>query len=178
MCKNATSTAGSLLAAIRPTIVSLLTLEGLINTPNGVTALKAFDAAQLALTNWVSGTNSQTIIQLINAFTGIFNTLPFSPGVQALVSIIAAGIVVVIGVIHANSPAPVPVGAPAGVTIPADEVQAHHAMNVIEDTSGKVQTLVPTFKRSIFTSVANQYKNTWNKETELLGGQYLTLKQA
>jgi hypothetical protein len=51
-------------------------------------------------------------------------------------------------------------------------------MNVIEDTSGKVQTLVPTFKRSIFTSVANQYKNAWNKETEVLGGKYLALKQA
>jgi len=175
MCQNATKTAASLMTAIEPTLVQLLTLEGVATTTAGVAAINAFNAADQALAAWVPGTTSQTIIQLIDAFTTVFATLPLPPADAELADLISAGIVTVIGVISANSPAP---AAPAGVaTASVEETQAQHQVEVIHETTAKVNALVPGFKRSIFTSPAHQYKNEWNKTVEHLGGKYGTLKQ-
>ena len=54
MCKNATKTAASLMAAIEPTIKSLLAATGQLNTPNGVAAMNAYDAALAAIQAWQS----------------------------------------------------------------------------------------------------------------------------
>lgn len=160
MCQKAAATAASLMAAIEPTIVSLLTIENLNNTPNGISAISAYKAALLALQNWKQGTTAQNVLQLIGDFQTVFNTLPIPPGDAALANIILAGVEAVIGVITANSPQPSP--APASATADAEESYAAYQAQVAVDTEAKVAALVPTFKRSIWHSAAHQYKTTWN----------------
>ena len=173
MCKNASKTAASLMAAIEPTIKSLLTLTGKINTPEGIAAIAAYDAALTALQNWQSGTGTQEVLELIGAFQTAFDALPLPANVEVLANIILAGVETVIGVVTANSPAP---PAPAGLVAHA-EVQAAHQVDVATATAAKVQTLVPGFKRSIFHSPESQYKSTWNKAID--AGEFdATLKVA
>lgn len=176
MCKNAASTAASLMSAIEPTLVDLLTFLGLAGTPNGQAALKAYNAAVTALQNWQPGNSAQDVIQVINAFTAIFDTLPFPSTVTFLVNIISAGVVTVIGILEANSPAPV-ASVASGQPASTEETQALHQVQVIQETTAKVQKLVPSFNRSIFTSPAQQYKNTWNAELKKMGSTFDSLKQ-
>src|ERR1017187_5471388 len=155
MCKNATKTAGALMAAIEPTIKSLLAATGQLNTPNGIAAMNAYDAALLAIQNWTPGTTAQNVLELMNAFSTVFATLPLPPNVALYVNIITAGITAVIAILTANSPAPVTVGA-------HEETQAMHQAAVAADAAAKVQVLVPGFKRSIFHSPESQYNTAWN----------------
>jgi hypothetical protein len=136
MCKNATKTAAALMAAIEPTIKSLLA------------AMNAYDAALLAVQNWTPGTTAQNVLQLMNAFTAVFDTLPLPPNVALYVNIITAGITAVIAILTANSPAPVTVGA-------HEETQAMHQAAVAADAAAKVQVLV-------FHSPESQYNTAWN----------------
>ena len=168
MCQNATKTAASLMLAIEPTIKSLLSLTGQTNTPEGIAAINAYNAALAALQNWVSGTPAQTILELLAAFQSVFNTLPLPTTFTALANIILAGIETVIGVLTANSPAPV-VAAPAGADATPEETQAAHVAHSIADTTAKVQVLVPGFKRSIWHSAATQYNNAWNSAVDAGG---------
>lgn len=163
MCKNATKTAYTLMAAIEPTIKSILSLAGLSNTDNGVAAINAYDAALAALKTWQSGTASQNVLQLIEDFQTVFNTLPIPDTYKTLANIVLAGIETVIGVVTANSPA-------ENTTTEAveahEETQAMHAAAVVADTTAKVQALVPSFKRSIWHSPESQYESTWNKAVD------------
>jgi hypothetical protein len=94
------------------------------------------------------------------AFNAVFpegdTTIPAN--VKMLVNIILAGVVTVIGVIEANSPAP---PAPKGLQAHA-ETQAMHQATVIHDTTVMVTTLVPTFKQSKWHSPESQYRKAWN----------------
>lgn len=161
MCKNATSTAASLMAAIKPSLVSLLTYENIANTPNGIAAINAYDAALAAVQNWKSGTTATDVLQVIAAFQTAFNALPIPPADAALANIILAGVEAVIGVLAANSPAP---SAPTPTVGAAseEEITAAHQAQVAVETEAKVIALVPEFKRSIWHSAAHQYKSTWN----------------
>jgi hypothetical protein len=166
MCRNATATAATLLAAIRPTLVNLLTLEGIADTPDGIAAIAAFDAAEKALASWTPGTSAQTVIQSLNALTQVFSTLPVPAEYKALANIIDAGIVTVIAVVTANSPAPAPPIFGLGVAdahAAPEETQAMHVAHVVASTTSKVGELVPGFKHSIWHSPASQYKGAWNK---------------
>ena len=179
MCKNATATAASLMTAIRPTILSLLTVTGVDSTPDGVAALAAFDAADKALAAWTPGTTSVTVVQAIDAFTAVFSVLPLPADAKALEAIISAGIVTVIGVVTANSPAPVTGSGPAGTPMEAhEETQAMHVAHVVADTTAKVGELVPGFKHSIWHSPAGQYKGEWNKAVAKSDPKYSALKVA
>ncbi|MGA9668391.1 MAG: hypothetical protein WBQ94_04240 [Terracidiphilus sp.] len=160
MCTNAAKTVASLMAAIEPTLKSILTFTNLINTPDGKAAIAAYDAALGAVEGWQSGTTAQNVLQLIGDFQTVFNAIPFPATVSALVNIILAGIETVIGVLTANSPAPAPVAAAGDAT--AEETQAMHQAHVAADTASKVTALVPGFKRNIFRSPASQYKKAWN----------------
>lgn len=162
MCKNATATAANLMAAIEPTIKSLLTATGLINTPNGIAALAAYNAALTALQNWQSGTTAATVLQLMAAFESVLNTLPLPPEVAMFTDIIIGGITAVVGIITANSPAP---AGPVGLPVHA-ETQAMHQADVAASTAARVAVLVPGFKRSIFHSPESQYKAVWNKQVD------------
>lgn len=174
MCQNANKTAASLMAAIEPTLKSLLAFLGQTSTPAGIAVITAYDAALTALQNWQSGTVAQNVLQLITDFQTAFNALASSivlpPGVVTLVNIILAGIEAVIGVIEANSPAPpAPVPVPAGATASVEETQAAHQAAVAADTEKKVLALVPGFKRSIWHSAASQYKSEWNNAVKVGG---------
>jgi hypothetical protein len=151
-------TAAGVMAAIEPTLKSLLTATGLINTPQGVAAIAAYNAALTALQNWQSGTVAQNVLELLGAFQAVFNTIPMPANVSMFANIILAGIETVIGIVTGNSPAP---AAPAGVTA-HEETQAMYAAHVAVETATKVQVLVPSFKRSIFHSPESQYKKAWN----------------
>jgi hypothetical protein len=155
MCKNATKTAASLMAALEPTIKSLLTATGQLNTPNDIAAMNAYDAALAALENWQSGTPAQTVLELIAAFQSVFATLPIPANVEMFANIILGGITAVIGIVTANSPAP------TGAEVHA-ETQAMHQADVAAATSAKVAALVPGFKRSIWHSPESQYNKVWN----------------
>lgn len=147
------------MSAIEPTLVNLLNYTGLVNTPEGEAAINAYNAALKAVQDWVPGNTAATVIQIINDFSTVFSGLPLPATVITLENIISAGIVTVIGVLTANSPAP----ATPSATASEEETQAMHQANVIHDTNAKVQALVPGFRRSIFTSPAHQYRNAWNK---------------
>jgi hypothetical protein len=163
MCQNAQKTLINLMAEIEPSLVALGNATGLSNNPEFELVLKEYNAALAAVESWQSGTVAQDVIQVINALEVGVQALPIPPTYQVLVNIILAGIATVIGVLSANSPAPAPV-AQTEVTATPEEVQAQHQAAVIHDTTVKVQTLVPGFKRSIWHSAATQYKNQWNSE--------------
>jgi hypothetical protein len=178
MCSNASKTVASLMAAIQPGLINLLTVTGIASTTQGQAAIKAYDAALAAVEAWVPGTTAQDVIQVIDAFTAVFDTLPFPSEVSVLVNIVSAGIVTVIGVLTGNSPAP---AAPAGATASTEEAQDAHAVAVAHDTTVKVQALVPGFKRSIWHSPASQYKTAWNNGVARVAKanpKYATLKYA
>jgi hypothetical protein len=163
MCTNAQKTAASLMAAIEPTLKSLLSFTDLLDTPDGQAAIKAYDAALVALQGWQSGTTAQNVLQLIGDFQTVFNALPLPSTVSTLVNLILAGVETVIGVITANSPALAPAVKPAsGERATVEETVAMHQAHVIADTTAKVTALVPGFKRSIWHSPASQYKSHWN----------------
>jgi hypothetical protein len=177
MCQNATKTAASLMAAIEPTIKSLLTEANLLNTPDGIAAMNAYDAALAALQVWKSGTTAQNVLELIGDFQTVFNTLPIPAQYLTLTNIILAGIETVIGVLTANSPAPPvdDVTAASATVAGPDELQAMHQAAVAADTTAKVQALVPGFKHSIWHSPESQYKKAWNGAVDS-GGFPATLK--
>jgi hypothetical protein len=159
MCKAAAKTAAALMAAIEPTIKSLLTATGQINTPDGIAAIKAYDDAVTALDSWTSGTPAQEVLELIADFQAALNVIPIPPQFQVLLNIVLAGVETVIGVLTANSPAPTDA---ASAVAPHEETQTMHALAVADDTTAKVQALVPGFKRSIFHSPESQYTKAWN----------------
>jgi hypothetical protein len=173
MCKNATNTAASLMAAIEPDLVNLLNLLNVSKTPDGAAAINAFNAAQAALAAWTPGTTAQTVVEALNAFTAVFDVLPIPEDAKALANVIDAGIVTIIAVITANSPAP----APAAGSTAGEEHQALHALSVAEDATAKVSKLVPGFKRSHFHGAAHQYKQAWNGAVTKAGPKYAQLKQ-
>ena len=116
MCKNAESTALTLAEGIEPTVIQILTLEGLASSTEGQAAINAFNTLITSLKTWQPGTGAQDVIQAIDAFTTVFNVLPFPDTDKTLVDIVVAGVTTLIGILTANSPAPAP---PAGQTITA-----------------------------------------------------------
>jgi hypothetical protein len=165
MCQNAAKTAGGVMAAIEPELKSLLAATGQLNTPNGIAAINAYEAADQVLLAWKSGTNAQNVIQVIGAFTTVFNTLPIPDNYKLYADIISAGIVTVIGIVTGNSPAPAPA---AGITAHED-AQAMYQAQVVADTVAKVKVLVPSFRfesTSAFSwfhhSPESQSKSAWN----------------
>jgi len=163
MCTNAVKTAASLLEAIEPTIVSLLTETKLINTPEAQTLMTEYQNVLTAIQNWTPGTPAQEALELLGIFQTAVNALPIPSEYLTLFNIILAGIETVIGVLTANSPAP----APAVATFAApEEAQALHQANVIAATAAKIQALVPSFTRSIWHTAAAQYKNAWNSAVD------------
>jgi hypothetical protein len=177
MCSNAASTVAALMGAIEPSLVDLLTVLGIADTPQGQAAITAYNAALSAVQNWKSGTSAQDVIQVINAFTLVFNTLPIPADAKTLADIISAGIVVVIGVLTGNSPVPAPIPGDAS----KEESQASHAISAAQDAEAKVEALIPGFKRSHFHSPASQFKTAWNKQVALSAAtdpKYAVLKQA
>lgn len=167
MCTNAVKTAANLLTAIEPTIKNLLTETNLINTPDAVAALKAYDAALAAVEAWTPGTPAQEVLEVLSDLQTGLGALPIPTTYTALLNIIFAGIETVIGVLTANSPAPVAPTPPATeALVPHEDTQAMHQAAVIADTTAKVQALVPNFKRSIWHSPESQYIKTWNQAVE------------
>jgi len=177
MCKNATSTAASLMNTVEPMIINLLTLEGLATTPDGVAAINAFNAAKTALSNWTSGSTATVVVETMNAFTAVFQTLPLPADAKGLESVILAIIESIIGVLTANSPAPAPVTTEI-VSASTEEIQAAHVNTVVNDTTAKVTTLLPEFKRSIWKSASHQAKDEWNKAVAKSDTKYSVLKVA
>jgi hypothetical protein len=174
MCKNAVATVADLMGAIEPTLINLLTVTGIASTPQGAAAISAYNAALAAVQTWKPGTSAQDVIQVINAFTQVFNTLPIPGDAKSLADIISAGIVVVIGVLTGNSPAP-----------------AASALDAMADTEAKVKTLVPGWKESTWDKAraalgdhkiaAGEYRKQWNKGVESASKtdpKYASLKQA
>jgi hypothetical protein len=173
MCENATKTAAELMAAIEPTLQSLLTFTGLASTPQGEAAVAAYNAALTALQNWQSGTAAENVIALIGDFQTVFATLPVPEEVSTLVDLISAGVIVVIRVVTGNSPAPaasVMEAVAAGAT-PEAAQKAHEAHQIAEATA-EVQKLVPEFKPSVWKSIlpghspADQYRKAWKQAVE------------
>lgn len=175
MCQNAEKTAGALMVSIRPTVVSFMTVEG-VSAAEQTEVLATYDAAQNAVSNWQPGTGAQTVIELLNAFTQVFDTLPVPQSDIVLANLIEAGIVTVIGVLTANSPAPPNTTTEATAT--PEEMQAAHASMVAHDTVVKIHKLAPGIKLSKFHSASHQYTEAWNKQVEAIGGRYTALKVA
>jgi hypothetical protein len=158
MCKAAQATLADLMSSIEPTLVNLLTILGIASSPNGQAAIAAYNTALMAVENWVPGTSAEDAIQVINAFTAIFNVLPIPDDAKTLADVISAGIVVVISVLTGNSPAaPTPAAQKA----------------VTDDAIAKVQVLVPGYKESLWdkaraalgdhTIAAKEYHSAWKK---------------
>jgi len=167
MCQNAQGTAVSLLTAIEPTIKNLLTVTGVINTDEGNQIITYYDAALAAVKNWQNGTPAQNAIQAINDLQEALPLLPIPALYQALLSVILAGITTVLGVLSANSPAPLSTDPADGIpTAEPHEIQAAHQAKIAVDTTAEVEKLVPGFKRSIFHSPASQYQKAWDSAVD------------
>ena len=187
MCTNAAKTAGNLMAAEEPTLVSLLTESGLVNTPDGISAVTAYNAAEAALESWKSGTDAQNILELIGAAQSIITVLPIPPLYATLVNLVLGGIAAAVGIITANSPAPAPTAADGAVTPQITAAaQTFHAHAVGANTEATVEALAGV-KVSFWdkaraaagdTNVAaGRYKSEWNKAVDT-GGFDQTLKVA
>jgi hypothetical protein len=166
VCKNAQATAASLMTAIRPTIVSLLTLEGVAGTTEATAALAAYDAAETAIQSWTPGSAATEVLEVIGDLQTALAALPLPQNAIVLLNTILAGVSVVIGVISANSPAP---AAPTDSTATPEDITAAHQADVAATTAQKVTALVPGFKRSIFHTPESQYKSAWNSAVTLGG---------
>jgi hypothetical protein len=174
MCKNAASTLAALMGGIEPTLINLLTVLGIADTPEGQAAISAYNAALLAVENWKPGTSAQDVIQVIDAFTQILNALPVPTDAKSLIDIISAGIVIVIGILTGNATTDAALQAKAA-----------------SDAVIKVKVLVPGFKESLWdkaradlgdhTIAAKEYKNAWNKGVQTaskVNPKYAVLKQS
>jgi hypothetical protein len=165
MCQNAQKTLINLMGEIEPSIIALGTEFGLSGNPLYQEVLNEYNVALTAIENWQSGTVAQEVIEVVNDLAAGVAKLPIPATAQTLVQIILAGIATVIGILSANSPAPIPAPTAAvGADATPEEIQAQHQAAAIHDTTVKVQELVPGFKRSIWHSAATQYKATWNAE--------------
>ena len=189
MCQNAEKTAAELMQEIEPTLVSLLELEGIANTPDGQAAINAYNAALTAVQNWVPGTTSQTVVQLINAFTAVFDTLPIPTEAIGLENLIAAGVVTVITVITANSPTTAATsaseqGASAEEIAKVQEIGAHEIANSgeaqVEKLTGLKASAWDKARAALGDThvAAARYRSEWNKGCETMGGKYVSLKLA
>jgi hypothetical protein len=173
MCANAEKTIGNVMEAIEPDVVELLTIEGISGTPNGVAAIDAYNAAEQAALNWVPGTTAETVTEAINAFTDIFNTLPFPATAKGIVDAISAGIAMVVSIIAGNSPPPV-----AGASL-----EAHvEAVSVAAEAQvTKLTGYKPSFwdKARAFagdtTVVSSRYKEQVRKAAKAAGAKYAAL---
>ena len=167
MCQNAQKTLVNLMAAIEPSIIDLGNQTGISSNPLFQNVITGYNAALTAIENWKSGTAAQDVIQVINdleaGLTALSALIP-AP-MLTLLNIILAGVATVIAVMTANSPAPAePTSEPGtgGPDATPEETQAQYQAQVIHEVTLKVQKLVPGYKRSIFSSAATQYRNTWN----------------
>jgi len=181
MCQNAEKTTASILAAEIGPVTSLLTVTGLINTPQGVAVLTSYKAAVTALQNWVPGTAAQDVSQVVTAFSTAFGALPLPADVEAAASLIETAVQIVLGVIEANSPAPTT----TGVAAPA-EVQEAHADAVAKKTEAMVEAKTG-FKLSWIDKgrivmgdhelAGKKFLQQWEKLVPTLGPKYAALKQ-
>jgi len=171
MCQNAKQTAINLLTAIEPTIVALGKQLGLSADPIFTTVITEYNNALTALQSWVPGNVATEVEQALSVLQTAVSSLPIPASIQTLVNIILAGLTAVVGVISANSPAPLPVNppTPTPAAASAEETQGQFAAHVAADTAARVEALVPGFKRSIFHSPQHQYKTVWNDEVKHLG---------
>jgi hypothetical protein len=175
------------MAAEDPTLEALLADAKLNTTPDGIAAIAAYKAAETACENWTQGTSAQNALELIADFQTLFSALPLPPSYELLINLILGGVTAAIGLLTANSPAPVPAPAPTDV---APEVAAHaqlfHAHAVGAATEAKVVALTG-IKISAWDKaraavgdthvVANRYKSEWNSAVDK-GGFPQTLKVA
>lgn len=169
MCKAANVTAANLMAAIEPTLKNLLKFAG-VDPIVSTTVFTEYDTALAAIQAWAPGTAAEDILELLEAFDAGFNALPVPATFKDLANIILAGITTVIGVIQANSPAPVIGNAPGPSEAATPEgIMGHYQADVAAATSAKVTLLVPGFKRSIWHTPESQYKQAWNKQVDASG---------
>lgn len=174
MCQNAEKTVYEVLAAEEPTIKSILTLEGVANTPAATNALAAYDLALTNLQSWVPGSPSQDAIEVLDdAQTALADLGPLIPQPYGiLLQAVLAGIVLAIGMVTGNSPAPATVP-PQGVS--AKEVQQNHEHDTLVNYSAQAQALVPFYKIQTRATwlperhPAAQYNACWNKAVEISG---------
>jgi hypothetical protein len=160
MCKNATSQVSNLMAAVRPTLVAIMSVA---NVPEATVTnvLAAYDAAQAQLANWQPGTTSATLDQALDALLAVVSALKgiIPIGALELLSVAIGGIEAVIGIVGANN-----------ATDPVAQVEAAHV------AIAKVTANVPGFHESIFEKAraalgddkvaAGHYKHEWNKAVQ------------
>ena len=172
MCQAAQKSAAAVLSAVEPDLVELLTIEGIASTPDGQSAIAAYNALDTALQNWVPGTSAQVAIEAANAFTAVFQVLPIPTEAKGLEALISAAIVTVIGILTANSPAP------AGIA------QAAHAETVASATEAQV-TAMTGIKVGWFTlarvmagdhsAIAEEWQKQFKAAAKAAGPKYAPL---
>lgn len=168
MCKNAEKTAASVMLAIEPELKGLLTILGQSTTPEGIAAINAYDAAEATLANWIPGSAPDVAIEAVNAFEGIFQTLPIPEDAKALAALIAGGVDAVLGIIKANSPVPAPSEVAPGTEAAAvHQIFSAHAIGTA--TEAKVQastgvTISAIDKARIAVGDTSVIPKKWTKE--------------
>lgn len=173
MCKAVAKTAGSLMEAIEPEFVELLTVTDLASTPDGQAAITAYQDAEKVVIAWVPGTSAQEAIEVLNDFTTVFNKLPLPADVKTLESLVSAGVVGIIGVLTANSPAPE--AAEAATPEETEAIQSVHAHTVAVETQAKV-TAISGYTPSRWdmarvalgdkAAISGKWKSEWRKAAQ------------
>ena len=178
MCEKAAQTAGELMTNLEPEFVQLLTIEGIVDTPDGVAAVNAFNSASKLLAAWTPGTSpSATLIEAIEDVQTVFNGLPLPDVDKSLAGVVSATLVIILGLVKGKAtPAPSAIAASNG---DGSAAQTIHENAIEASVTTQVQTLVPGFKRSIFHTIGGQQKRAWNKavaETAKIDPKYAALK--
>ena len=166
MCKNATATAAQLMAGIRPTLVSFLTLEN-VPAATQTSVLAAYDAADTAVANWTPATGATAVVEAVNAADQIFDALPVPPADKVFADLISAAFTSVIAIIEANSTTD---------PVAQNEITAKAVQDVNEKVPGAFK-----YHKGIFAafqaSPEKQYHTVWNNKANSMGGKYLALVQ-
>jgi hypothetical protein len=171
MCENAAKTVGSVLKAAEPDLRDILTITGVAGTPQAAAALQAYDQAETDLLNWTQGDAPEEAIQILtDAQAAVSALTPLIPTTDALlINVVLAAIIVAIGIVTGNSPAPAAVH--EGVT--PEMVQADHERATMVDYTDRVRTLVPFYKvetRATWLpgrSPADQINKAWKQACTL-----------
>lgn len=168
MCQHPQQTAAAVMKGIEPTLINILTLEGIANTPDAQTAIREYDQAEIDVQNWVPGTSVQTIVQAVNAADAAFQLLPVPEEFKLFAGIIGAGFTTVVAILEGNT---------AATPAEQHEITVLAVQKVNEQAPGAFHYHKGIF-REFEASPAKQYHNAWNRQADRLGGKYVALKVA
>lgn len=137
MCDKVKSVASGVLTAEYPVLVTFLEDIGQENTTEGQSALAAYKALEVAVTNFQVGSTITDVESGLTAFLAVFDVLPIPDDAKEMAGVFVAAVEGILGLLGGSS-SPSPSATP-------DEIKAHQAA-YISHASVEVQAKAPWLK--------------------------------